>query len=222
MFANCTSLTTAPELPATTLATSCYAWMFGNCTGLTSAPEFPATTLAYGCYQYTLYGTNVLPDCSNIDLPADQFASFRSARPFALQFRRHLGTGWILDAQQPEKAEEDARSQSMAILHGRLPLHIGQAKRALQQRGTGSAGFDIGTQESAGRLRISSLGCHGCRRPRKAVLAVPDSARLSWSWFPLPSLGSIHAGLSTGASGRHDKTMEIPAMSTRPAAARSE
>ena len=34
MFYGCTSLTTAPELPATTLATNCYYYMFCNCTKL--------------------------------------------------------------------------------------------------------------------------------------------------------------------------------------------
>ena len=31
MFSDCTSLTTVPELPATTLANDCYANMFFNC-----------------------------------------------------------------------------------------------------------------------------------------------------------------------------------------------
>ena len=52
LFANCTSLTTAPALPATTLATDCYYSMFYKCTGLTTAPALPATTLATYCYQY--------------------------------------------------------------------------------------------------------------------------------------------------------------------------
>jgi hypothetical protein len=50
MFAECASLTTAPELPATTLADSCYTSMFGQCTSLTIAPELPATILADNCY----------------------------------------------------------------------------------------------------------------------------------------------------------------------------
>ena len=50
MFANCTSLTTAPELPATTLSERCYAQMFNSCTSLTTAPELPATTLVKACY----------------------------------------------------------------------------------------------------------------------------------------------------------------------------
>ena len=50
MFHNCTSLTSAPKLPATTLAGSCYNSMFSGCTSLTAAPELPATTLADNCY----------------------------------------------------------------------------------------------------------------------------------------------------------------------------
>ena len=34
MFIGCTSLTSAPELPATTLANYCYASMFYNCSNL--------------------------------------------------------------------------------------------------------------------------------------------------------------------------------------------
>ena len=50
MFRDCTSLTTAPSLPATTLATQCYSNMFYKCTSLTTAPSLPATTLATQCY----------------------------------------------------------------------------------------------------------------------------------------------------------------------------
>ena len=50
LFCNCTSLTTAPELPATTLAEECYRGMFQGCTSLTTAPVLPADTLAAYCY----------------------------------------------------------------------------------------------------------------------------------------------------------------------------
>jgi hypothetical protein len=51
LFASCTSLTTAPALPATTLATNCYQSMFLYCSGLVNAPALPATTLATECYR---------------------------------------------------------------------------------------------------------------------------------------------------------------------------
>ena len=67
MFSCCISLTQAPALPATTLAQGCYSQMFFNCINLTTAPALPATTLADSCYESMFEGTNVLPDCSNID-----------------------------------------------------------------------------------------------------------------------------------------------------------
>jgi hypothetical protein len=56
MFSGCTNLTTAPALPATTLATSCYFGMFSGCTNLTTAPALPAKTLAERCYGNMFYG----------------------------------------------------------------------------------------------------------------------------------------------------------------------
>ena len=56
MFNGCTGLTSAPELPATTLGSDCYQYMFVGCTGLTSAPELPATTLVAYCYQRMFSG----------------------------------------------------------------------------------------------------------------------------------------------------------------------
>lgn len=67
MFDKCSKLTTAPALPATTLTRECYQYMFEDCTSLTTAPALPATKLAYYCYYYMFSGTNILPDCSNID-----------------------------------------------------------------------------------------------------------------------------------------------------------
>ena len=60
MFTDCTSLTTAPELPATTLARNCYQSMFQDCTALTTAPILPATTLANNCYSSMFSGCTSL------------------------------------------------------------------------------------------------------------------------------------------------------------------
>ena len=73
MFYGCTSLTTAPKLPATTLVKECYADMFGNCTSLTAAPELPATTLASGCYLLMFGGCTSLTTAPV--LPATSLAS---------------------------------------------------------------------------------------------------------------------------------------------------
>ena len=60
MFQNCTSLTQAPELPAYDLADNCYSYMFQNCTSLTQAPELPAYQLVDSCYAYMFQGCTSL------------------------------------------------------------------------------------------------------------------------------------------------------------------
>ena len=55
-----TLLTTAPELPATTLAYGCYASMFQGCTSLTKAPELPADNLVDNCYAFMFDGCSSL------------------------------------------------------------------------------------------------------------------------------------------------------------------
>ena len=73
MFAGCTSLTSAPTLSATTLAEGCYQFMFSGCTSLTSAPTLSATTLAEGCYQFMFFGCTSLT--STPELPATTLAN---------------------------------------------------------------------------------------------------------------------------------------------------
>lgn len=60
MFANCTSLKFAPELPAKRLESNCYHCMFERCTSLTSAPELPTTELVSNCYEF------MYKDCRNL------------------------------------------------------------------------------------------------------------------------------------------------------------
>ncbi|MEE3483611.1 MAG: hypothetical protein VZQ98_04700 [Bacteroidales bacterium] len=62
MFYGCKSLIQAPELPATQLANSCYEGMFGGCTSLTKAPELPAQTLTNGCYEGMFSGCSKLAE----------------------------------------------------------------------------------------------------------------------------------------------------------------
>ena len=74
MFYDCTSLTQAPALPATTLAYGCYRSMFDGCAALTQAPALPATTLAERCYSYMFYS------CTNLtqapELPATTLTNY--------------------------------------------------------------------------------------------------------------------------------------------------
>ena len=60
MFQNCTSLKVAPALPATKLADDCYCGMFYGCTSLETAPELPATDLPGNCYNAMFYGCSKL------------------------------------------------------------------------------------------------------------------------------------------------------------------
>ena len=73
MFFGCTSLTSAPELPAKTLANGCYLDMFRSCTSLESAPELPATKLAYYCYYDMFSGCTSLESAP--ELPATKLAN---------------------------------------------------------------------------------------------------------------------------------------------------
>ena len=73
LFNNCSVLTSAPELPATSLADNCYFCMFSGCTNLKSAPKLPAPTLTTCCYNYMFSG------CTNLktapELPAKVLAN---------------------------------------------------------------------------------------------------------------------------------------------------
>ena len=62
LFKDCTSLTKAPRLPATTLADSCYYHMFKGCTSLIKAPYLPATALAQYCYKGMFSGCTSLTE----------------------------------------------------------------------------------------------------------------------------------------------------------------
>lgn len=74
LFYDCTQLTSAPELPATQLASYCYFHMFNGCSSLEKAPDLPAETLAASCYE------GMFSRCSSLvkapELQATQLASY--------------------------------------------------------------------------------------------------------------------------------------------------
>ena len=72
LFSRCSVLTSAPELPATTLASYCYYNMFNCCSSLESAPVLPATTLASNCYYEMFYGCTSLTSAP--ELPAEKLS----------------------------------------------------------------------------------------------------------------------------------------------------
>ena len=74
LFDGCNVLTSAPDLPGTTLAKNCYYFMFQNCTSLKVAPALPATKLAEGCYCGMFYGCTSLetaPELPATNLPSN-------------------------------------------------------------------------------------------------------------------------------------------------------
>ena len=80
MFLNCSSLTTAPALPATNLGgtsvVNVYANMFQNCTSLTTVPTLPATRLVNNCYQNMFSGCTSLTTIPSGFLPATTLAEY--------------------------------------------------------------------------------------------------------------------------------------------------
>ena len=74
MFYWCSLLTTAPDLPATTLAEYCYSNMFNGCTSLTTAPALPAITLANNCYERMFSGCTSLTTAP--ELPATTLGDY--------------------------------------------------------------------------------------------------------------------------------------------------
>ena len=74
LFDGCKVLTSAPDLPGTTLAEDCYYFMFQNCTSLKVAPALPATQLANDCYCGMFYGCTSLetaPELPATNLPSN-------------------------------------------------------------------------------------------------------------------------------------------------------
>jgi len=74
MFYGCTSLVTAPDLPAIALSGSCYESMFEQCANLTQAPALPASTVNERCYyrMFSNCGSLVsVPKLSATELPKE-------------------------------------------------------------------------------------------------------------------------------------------------------
>lgn len=74
LFYNCKAMTTAPNLPAETLADECYRRMFANCKNLVKAPALPAKTLTEFCYESMFEGCTSLKTAP--ELPATKLADY--------------------------------------------------------------------------------------------------------------------------------------------------
>lgn len=69
LFQDCSLLTSAPDLPATTLTVNCYHSMFKGCVRLTEAPDLPATNLAEYCYISMFEGCEKLTKAPELPAP---------------------------------------------------------------------------------------------------------------------------------------------------------
>ena len=78
LFENCSVLTSAPELPATSLAYNCYYCMFSGCTNLKSAPKLPAKALANQCYAYMFAGCKNLKTAPKLPAKTSQMYCYAS------------------------------------------------------------------------------------------------------------------------------------------------
>lgn len=80
LFYDCTQLTSAPELPATQLASYCYFSMFNGCSSLEKASDLPAETLAASCYE------GMFSRCSSLKKAPDLTAEILADRCYSLMF----------------------------------------------------------------------------------------------------------------------------------------
>lgn len=76
MFLGCTNLKSAPKLPAPTLTTCCYFGMFSMCTNLKTAPELPAEALAYQCYDSMFSGCTNLKTAPKLPAKASRWECY--------------------------------------------------------------------------------------------------------------------------------------------------
>ena len=75
MFYKCVSLSSVPELPATTLAFNCYQSMFESCSSITDAPNLPANTFGSLTDVYTAMFYN----CSSLSSIHVNFSDWNNA-----------------------------------------------------------------------------------------------------------------------------------------------
>ena len=108
MFEGCTSLTQAPDLPATELQQLCYYSMFKDCKALTQAPKLPATKLAHSCY------SNMFEGCTSLDKAPDLPATTLMPSCYYEMFK-----GCIALTKAPElKAEQILTTSYQSMFEG--------------------------------------------------------------------------------------------------------
>lgn len=123
LFDGCKVLTSAPDLPGTTLAEDCYYFMFQNCTSLKVAPALPATKLANDCYCGMFYGCTSLetaPELPATNLPSNcynaMFNGCRKLMSFTLLVPKNSISNYPYDISNWLKdAGTDATSRTLKV-----------------------------------------------------------------------------------------------------------
>ena len=106
MFYNCQSLTAAPALPATKLTKFCYMSMFRGCTSLTQAPELPAATLVHACYGWMFDG------CSNLNYVKAMFEDISAELCLEYWLNDVSTTGTFIKNKKATWSNKDAKIPS--------------------------------------------------------------------------------------------------------------
>ena len=116
LFLGCGVLTSAPVLPATTLAEGCYNFMFSGCTNLTSAPKLSADKLAVSCYTYMFYNCKRLSTVTML-APASEINSYSQCCLYWLILDDGTGT----EASSRTLKVRDEAAYNMLVDRGYLP-----------------------------------------------------------------------------------------------------
>ena len=95
MFADCRSLTTISNLPATSLSKWSYSSMFRNCVNLITAPAIAAITVVYECF-YEMFA-----NCTKLENPATIIETLQTYTYNSNYLFRGYGTGASNDNSQP-------------------------------------------------------------------------------------------------------------------------
>ncbi len=100
LFSGCSTLTQAPDLPATKLTKGCYQGMFNGCTNLRQAPDLPATKMEPYCYQSMFYR------CGHMKKAPELAATVLAEECFSNMFAdcRSLEKAPELNAKQMERS----------------------------------------------------------------------------------------------------------------------
>ena len=160
LFYNCAALTSAPDLPAESLAEFCYYCMFSGCKNLKSAPELPAKILAEGCYDKMFSGCVSFETAPT--LPAETLEAFCYRSMFS--GCKNLKSAPVLRAETLEPACynlmfdgcKNLSSVTMLASSDQIKKVAGCCTKWLQNAGTGAASRILKVKDEAAYNALES------------------------------------------------------------------